>query len=53
MKISFVDNIAECKSFLELCNYIKDYGFDGVEISDVEKEKVIMLGLEVLIEEVN
>ncbi len=38
MKISFVDTYANCKNFLDLCNFAYSYGFDGIEISDVEKE---------------
>ena len=39
MKFSFVDNIINTSSFLELCNFVQGYGFDGVEIFDAKKEK--------------
>ena len=39
MKFSFSDKIIKTASFLELCNIVKDYGFDGVEISNAEEEK--------------
>ena len=39
MKFSFSDKIIKTASFLELCNIVKDYGFDGVEISSAEEEK--------------
>ena len=39
MKISFSDKFVETGSFVELCNVAQNYGFSGVEISDVEKEK--------------
>ena len=39
MKIVFPDNFVKSKSFLDLCNITQDYGFDGVEITDVEAEK--------------
>ena len=39
MKISFQDKFVSASSFLSLCNIVKDYGFNGVEICDVEKEK--------------
>ena len=32
MKFSFVDKMISSSSFIELCNVVKDYGFDGVEI---------------------
>ena len=40
MKIVFPDNFVNSKSFLDLCNITQDYGFDGVEITDVEAEKI-------------
>ncbi|MBE7083582.1 MAG: AMP-dependent synthetase [Clostridiales bacterium] len=39
MKISFSDKLVNTASFIDLCNTVQRYGFDGVEISDVEKEK--------------
>ena len=39
MKLSFVDNMVQTSSFIELCNVAKSYSFDGVEIFDVKKEK--------------
>ena len=39
MKFSFSDKFVETGSFVELCNVAQNYGFSGVEISDVEKEK--------------
>ncbi len=39
MKISFQDKFIKSNSFLELCNITQDYGYDGVEICDVELEK--------------
>ena len=41
MKFSFSDKIIKTASFLELCNIVKDYGFDGVEISNAEEEKKV------------
>ena len=41
MKFSFSDKFIKTASFLELCNIVKDYGFDGVEISNAEEEKKI------------
>ena len=38
MKFSFSDKFVKTASFIELCNVAQNYGFDGVEISDVEKE---------------
>ena len=38
MKFSFSDNLVKSSSFIELCNFVQSYGFDGVEISDVKKE---------------
>ena len=40
MKVSFSDKFVETSSFTELCNVVKNYGFDGVEISDVDCEKI-------------
>lgn len=39
MKFSFPDKFVSTPSFIELCNTVRNYGFDGVEISDFEKEK--------------
>ena len=38
MKIAFSDKFVNTNSFIELCNVAQDYGFDGVEISDVDAE---------------
>lgn len=39
MKYSFSDKLINCASFVELCNFVQSYGFDGVEISDAAVEK--------------
>ncbi len=39
MKFCFSDKFVKSESFIELCNTVKYYGFDGVEISDVNGEK--------------
>ncbi len=39
MKFSFPDKFVESTSFMDLCNIVQRYGFDGVEISCVEQEK--------------
>ncbi len=39
MKYSFSDKLVSSVSFIELCNVVQNYGFDGVEISDVAMEK--------------
>ena len=39
MKFAFSDKFAKASSFIDLCNFTKRYGFDGIEISDVEAEK--------------
>jgi fatty-acyl-CoA synthase len=39
MKLSFSDKMVTSSSFIELCNIVQNYGFDGVEIFDAEKEK--------------
>ncbi len=39
MKFAFSDKFVKTASFLELCNVALDYGFDGIEISDIDKEK--------------
>ena len=38
MKFSFSDKFVKTESFIELCNTAQNYGFDGIEISDAEKE---------------
>ena len=38
MKISFSDKFVKAESFISLCNYVQSYGFNGIEISDVEAE---------------
>ncbi len=38
MKISFSDKFIKTSSFIELCNCVQSYGFNGIEISDVEAE---------------
>ena len=38
MKIAFSNNFVKASSFIELCNVVQDYGFDGVEIFDVDAE---------------
>ena len=40
MKFSFPDKFVESTSFIDLCNIVQRYGFDGVEISSVEQEKM-------------
>ena len=39
MKFSFSDKYFNTASFLDLCNIAQNYGFDGIEISDADKEK--------------
>ena len=39
MKLAFSDKLVDSYSFIELCNSVQRYGFDGVEISDAEIEK--------------
>ncbi len=39
MKFAFSDKFIKSKSFIDLCNVVKSYGYDGVEIHDVQKEK--------------
>jgi fatty-acyl-CoA synthase len=43
MKISFPDSFVKSTSFIDLCNIVKDYGFDGIEICDINKEKSVHL----------
>ena len=43
MKFSFSDKFVKSNSFIDLCNAVKSYDFDGVEISDVEVEKDVHL----------
>ena len=38
MKLAFSDKLLQTSTFVELCNIVQSYGFDGVEISNVEKE---------------
>jgi hypothetical protein len=35
MKLSFPDKFVKSQSFIDLCNTVKDYGYNGVEICDV------------------
>ena len=39
MKFAFSDKFTKQPSFLSLCNFAEKYGYDGIEISNVEKEK--------------
>ncbi|MBR1967768.1 MAG: AMP-binding protein [Clostridia bacterium] len=39
MKLAFTDNFVNSSKFIELCNVVQKYGFDGVEITNVEEEK--------------
>ena len=39
MKFSFPDKFVNTSNFIELCNVAQSYGFDGIEIFDVSKEK--------------
>ena len=39
MKFSFPDNFVKSNSFINLCNIAQDYGYNGIEICDAEKEK--------------
>ena len=39
MKFTFSDKYVNTDSFVELCNLTKEYGYKGVEISDVKAEK--------------
>ena len=39
MKISFPDSFVSTNSFLSLCNLVKDYGYNGVEICNIENER--------------
>ena len=39
MKFAFIDTFAKASSFVELCDFAKRYGFEGIEISDAEMEK--------------
>ena len=41
MKISFSDKYVNTPSFIALCNFAEQYGFDGIEISDAINEKEI------------
>ena len=39
MKLAFSNEFVQAKSFLELCDLTKEYGFSGFEIADSNKEK--------------
>ncbi|MBE5754417.1 MAG: AMP-dependent synthetase [Clostridiales bacterium] len=39
MKFSFPDKFVNTSNFIELCNVAQSYGFDGIEVFDVSKEK--------------
>ncbi len=39
MKLAFSNEFVQAKSFLELCDLTKEYGFSGFEIADAQKEK--------------
>ena len=39
MKFVFSDKFVKASSFINLCNVVQDYGFDGIEIYDSEIEK--------------
>ena len=39
MKLAFSTRNVRPQSFLELCNYARDYGFDGFEVDDVQTER--------------
>ena len=41
MKISFSDKYVNTPSFIALCNFAEQYGFDGIEISNAINEKEI------------
>ena len=38
MKFAFSDKFIKSSSFVDLCNKVQIYGYDGVEINDVESE---------------
>ncbi len=38
MKIAFSDKFVNARSFIELCNVAKNYGFDGIEISNARSQ---------------
>ncbi|MBQ3115556.1 MAG: AMP-binding protein [Clostridia bacterium] len=40
MKFSFPNKFVNTDSFIELCNVAQSYGFDGIEICNVEEEKL-------------
>lgn len=40
MKFAFPDKFVKSTSFIDLCNIVQSYGYDGVEICDVENEVV-------------
>lgn len=39
MKLAFSDKFVGAASFVELCNVVKSYGFNGLEISDAARER--------------
>ncbi len=39
MKLAFSTRNVRLPSFLDLCNYARDYGFDGFEVDDVQTER--------------
>ncbi|MBR6322274.1 MAG: AMP-binding protein, partial [Lachnospiraceae bacterium] len=39
MRLAFSTRNVRLSSFLELCNYARDYGFDGFEVDDVQTER--------------
>ena len=39
MKFAFPDKYFNSTSFVDLCNIAQNYGFDGIEITDANKEK--------------
>ncbi len=40
MKLSFSDKFVNANSFLHLCNVVKNYGYDGVEVFDAKNELI-------------
>jgi fatty-acyl-CoA synthase len=40
MKLSFSDKFVKSNSFLHLCNIVKDYGYEGVEVFDAKSELI-------------
>ena len=39
MRLAFSTRNVRLGSFLELCNIARDYGFDGIEVDDVQTER--------------